>query len=137
MLSLYLHEQLKLIHNAHTWDSVYWRVDRTIDLLKQRQPILTNKDTWPRLSYHVRTYIESCPTCQKMSHILVAIKASRFILSSLRPMVQISMDTIRPLPQDEKGNIYIIVLIDNFTRYLELLAAKDVKAETAARALSL
>ncbi len=45
------------------------------------------------------------------------------------------MDTIGPLTPDQKGNKYIIVLIDNFTRYLELFGAKDVRAETAARAL--
>jgi transposase InsO family protein len=45
------------------------------------------------------------------------------------------MDTIGPLPTTDEFK-YIIVLIDTFTRYVELYPAKDVSAESAAEALA-
>ena len=47
------------------------------------------------------------------------IRASRFVLSTLKPMERIAIDTIGPLPND-MGFKYIIVIIDTFTRYVEL-----------------
>jgi transposase InsO family protein len=51
-------------------------------------------------------------------------------------MVKVSMDTIGPLPEDHSGHKYIIVLIDNFSRYIELYPTTNVSAESAARALN-
>jgi hypothetical protein len=45
------------------------------------------------------------------------------------------MDTIGPLPEAEDGSKYILVLIDSFTRHVQLTACIDVSAETAANAL--
>jgi transposase InsO family protein len=45
------------------------------------------------------------------------------------------MDTIGPLPRSDSGHEYIIVLIDTFTRYVELFPAIDVSAASAASAL--
>ena len=47
------------------------------------------------------------------------IRASRFILFSLRPMERIAIDTIGPVDED-MGLKYIIVIIDTFSRYVEL-----------------
>jgi hypothetical protein len=44
------------------------------------------------------------------------------------------MDTIGPLP-DHMGLKYIIVLIDTFSRYIELFPSNDVSADSAASAL--
>ena len=59
------------------------------------------------------------------------IRASRFVLSTLKPMERISIDTIGPLPAD-MGLKYIIVIIATFTRYIELFPKQEVTAITAA-----
>jgi hypothetical protein len=50
-------------------------------------------------------------------------------------MASISIDTMGPFPVDKDGNIYIIVIIDNFSRYVELWPAPDCTALSAASAL--
>ena len=62
------------------------------------------------------------------------IRASRFVLSTLKPMERISIDTIGPLPSD-MGIKYIIVIIDTFSRYVELFPKQEVTAMAAADAL--
>ena len=50
-------------------------------------------------------------------------------------MEVISADTIGLLPEDEFGNKFILVVIDQFTRFVELCAVKDQTAKYAAQAL--
>jgi len=45
------------------------------------------------------------------------IRASRFVLSLLRRMEKIAIDTIGPMDEDFGLN-YIIVIVDCFTRYV-------------------
>ena len=62
------------------------------------------------------------------------IRASIFVLSTLKPIERIAIDTIGPLPND-MGFKYIIVIIDTFTRYVELFPKQEVSAIAAADAL--
>jgi hypothetical protein len=55
-----------------------------------------------------------------------------YTISSV-PMEKISIDTLGPFRRD--GNIYIIVVIDCFSCYVELFPATDCTAEAAARAI--
>ena len=50
-------------------------------------------------------------------------------------MQRINLDSIGPLPEDDNGNKYIHVIIDTFTRTIEITPTKSVEAEDAANAL--
>src|SRR5690606_18017100 len=52
-----------------------------------------------------------------------------------QPFEVVALDTIGPLPEDESGNRYLIVLVDCFSRFVELFPAPDVTAERAVAAL--
>ena len=81
----------------------------------QHAPNETNEMNWPNIRNDVRQYVQSCSACQKMDASHKTIRASRFVLSTLKPMERIAIDTIGPLPND-MGDKYIIVIIDSFTR---------------------
>ena len=59
------------------------------------------------------------------------IRASRFVTSTLKPMQRIAMDTIGPFPEVMTFK-FIIVLIDIFTRYVQLFPSQTVSATSAA-----
>ena len=59
-----------------------------------------------------------------------------FTTATYTPWQRINIDTIGPLPPDEHDNKYIIVIIDTFTRYVELYAVKGVDAEHAVHAIN-
>jgi len=63
-----------------------------------------------------------------------AIMASRFVLSTLKPMQGIVMDTIGPLIISKQFK-FILVITDTSTRYVELYPTKDVTASSATDAL--
>ena len=50
-------------------------------------------------------------------------------------MQRLNIDTIGPFDKDEDDNIYIITIIDTFTRWVELYPAKSTDAITAAKIL--
>ena len=70
-----------------------------------------------------------------MSYLRIPIHTTPHTLSITEPMDRVNIDTIRPLPTDDEGNTHIIVIIDCFSRWIELHAAKDATAESAAEAL--
>jgi len=89
---------------------------------------------WLTLHRDVRDFVKRCPTCQKMSPVRAVIRATLFVLSHMEPMTRLGMDTIGPLSPSE-GYCHIIVIIDHFSRYIELFPSKDVSAKSAANAL--
>lgn len=50
------------------------------------------------------------------------------------PFERIGMDILGPLPTTTTGNKYVLVCVDHLTKYAEITALPDQKAETVARA---
>jgi hypothetical protein len=46
-------------------------------------------------------------------------------LYSLRPLTSLSINTLGPLPEDEGGNRYIVVIVDNFSKFVGLYSAEE------------
>jgi hypothetical protein len=51
-------------------------------------------------------------------------------------MQKVSIDTMGPFPVDKAGNIYVVVTVDCFSRYVELYPAPDCTADAAAQAIT-
>jgi hypothetical protein len=119
-------EIIKKVHNSSVG---HHGVERTIRKIEE------SGSTWKDMRQHVRTLIAKCPCCQLMSHLAPLIRSTPFTLSHSKPMHTLAVDTIGPLPEDERGNKYIIAIIDEFSRFLEIFAAPDASAAPAADAL--
>lgn len=89
----------------------------------------------PNLRNLVRKFIRECPVCQKNAPYQVEANIQPFTTGSYVLMDRLNVDTIGPLPEDNMGNKYIIVIIDAFSRWVELTPTKDTSAESAAQAL--
>ena len=127
------------VHNwltkCHGHDSLHGHrgVEATLSLLKGKVP---PAEYWTGMRKDVRTFVKQCPCCQFMqsSKTLIATTAP-YNVSVRAPMDRLNIDTIGPLPPDEHGNTYIIVIIDVFSRFVELYAAPDATALSAAKAV--
>ena len=121
--------QYRILSKVHNSQVGHHGVERTLDKLKQAE------HGWPYMRNHVAEFVRECPCCQKMSYLKTPIHTHGFTTAAYRPMERLNWDTIGPLPEDELGNKHIIVIIDCFTRFVELYAVRSVKAEVAAQAL--
>ena len=100
--------------------SAHFGIQATYDKILERY-------WWKGMLKDITTYIKSCDQCQRRGkpqgkHELHPIKVKE-------PFYQIGIDFVGPLPQTEKGNKYIIVAIDYFTKWPEAKALKEASAK--------
>ena len=128
----YLYILIELVHNGV---SGHHGVERTLRMLttptsKDSSIILIKKNT-PYLRTHIKRYIALCPCCQKMSMIKIPIITHPFTTSRAYPMDCLNIDFVGPYP--DKG--YVFVIIDTFTRWVELFHSRSATGKDAAEHL--
>lgn len=119
----------ELIRKAHNSIMGHAGVERTIQRLRDKSLV------WEHQRIHVKNFIKTCPCCQKMSVLKAPIHAHPFTVSSYGPMILLAIDYIESLTPDEYGNTMIVVIIDTFSRFVELYPTKGTMAECTATAL--
>ena len=93
-----------------------------------------DQTTATKIRAELKAFIENCPICQKVRGLQEKIKCKHsFIIS--RPFLEASYDFIVFETTDRNGNRYIIVVVDNFSKLVELKCVPTRGAEGVARFL--
>ena len=87
---------------------------------------------WPRSEKTVRKYVESCKECQHTKRKTNKHEGLLQPIITLSPFQIVALDLMGPYPPS-KNKTFVIVIIDLYTRYLELGALPNSKSETIAR----
>ena len=92
---------------------------------------------WPNALKDVRNWVRSCDACNKFNP-----PSKGYCKSPLKP---INTDSIFELvcydiagpffPVTKNGNAYVLIMVDHFSKWVELSALKDINAATLARSL--
>jgi len=123
-------DQYKLIKSVHNPVVGHNGVETTIKRLKDKG------HQWKYMRPMVTRFIKQCDTCQKNDARRQAVHVQPFItLTGTGLMKERSVDFIGPLEEDSDGNRYICVVIDQFSRWVELYRTKNNDAMAAAKAL--
>lgn len=94
-----------------------------------------NGHSWPTMRSDVRRLVRECPTCQKNRLPFVPGIRAPGSLAVDQPFSEVAVDFMGPFPVDEHNNEYILVFVDQFSRYVELFPTTAPSAEAAARGL--
>ena len=90
---------------------------------------------WYHMGKDVQKYVRGCQVCNRMKGPHgKAPKHPLMIDHAGEPMERVHMDFLGPLPVSEKGNEHLLVIVDQFTKWVELIPLPNQKAETTARA---
>ena len=100
-----------------------------LQITKDRLNDKTISDRW------IKLFIKQCPCCQVMSRAHLAIRTHPFTCAAYYPFEVLALDHIGPLVIDEKGHQYVLVLIDAFSRWVELYPTKGVTADETAKCI--
>ena len=90
---------------------------------------------WPGLQRNVRHYMSACEKCLKSKNPVKTLKAPMHIVGAGRPMERIAADILGELPVTERGNRYILVVSDYFTKWTENFPIPTIEAETVANTI--
>ena len=97
---------------------------------------LQHKYFWIGMGKDVNSYCKKCHNCQVSKYTNHRTKPYLQPLPVVGPMERIIVDTISfPASVTKAGNRHILVFIDSFTKYVQMVATADNTAETVARVL--
>ncbi len=87
--------------------------------------------TWPNLDDYVAAAISRCAACLKtrLATFRESTLASTMVTT---PFQTVAIDSVGPLPTDSSGNRFLLVCIDVFTRFVELIPLPNHTAAAAA-----
>ena len=116
---------LELLHSKPAGG--HFGVKKTVEKLKFRFH-------WPELKADVVEWCRRCPDCCRRK----TNKKNRGKMHPSQvglPMERVAMDIMGPLPRTERGNKYVLAVIDYFTKWAEAYALPNQEAATVARVL--
>ena len=90
---------------------------------------------WPGMTAEVRRTVKSCEKCQVAKHGGTKAAGGRQRLYAGRPWQKVAVDLVGPMSETPRGNKWILVLTDHFTRWQDALALPDATAPVVAAAL--
>ena len=117
---------LELAHDVPT--SGHLGITKTLAKLKRNF-------FWYKMRSEVERFVKSCRKCSinKKPHRKGKAKLGTFHAGV--PMERVHLDILGPFPKSHSGNVYILMLVDQFTKWLECYPLSDQNAETIAKAM--
>ncbi|KAI5750678.1 hypothetical protein M8J77_000323 [Diaphorina citri] len=85
---------------------------------------------WPGMWEQVTQYVRSCESCQRVkapNQLPTGLMRPR---STEGPWKKVYMDFMGPYPRTSKGNMYILVMQDEFTKWVELVPLRSATADS-------
>ena len=94
-----------------------------------------NSEKVYKMRLDVETFVKSSRKCSinKKPHRKAKAKLGTFHAGV--PMERIHLDILGPFPKSHSGNVYILMLVDQFTKWLECYPLPDKNVETIAKAM--
>lgn len=111
-----------MIRKIHEY-ILHFGTDKVIDFAN-RYFIINNMD---RIT---RDVVASCEICHATKYYMRPTRGIEYYVLPERPGHTVSMDIFGPLPQTPKGNKYVLVLMDQFSKLTKLYPMKNQKLET-------
>ena len=87
------------------------------------------------MTQDTKLYVKSCSVCNKNKK---PTKTPRAMLEQYHagfPMERVHMDILGPLPVTKLGNKYLLMVIDQFTKWLECFPIATQTADVVAKTL--
>ena len=90
---------------------------------------------WYKMRADVETFVKSCQKCSinKKPHRKAKAKLGTFHAGV--PMERVHLDILGPCPKSHSGNVYILMLVDQFTKWLECYPLPEQNGEMIGKAV--
>jgi len=89
---------------------------------------------WPTMIVSVYATVRACETCSRDRVQLVRHTNTLKLFPAKRPLDDVAIDILGPLPKTTRGNLYIVVIMDRYSKLCRLESLSNVRASTLAKA---
>ena len=90
---------------------------------------------WPQLRQDVEQWCRQCSACAQTKSPTTQARGPLNPSKVGFPMERMALDIVGPLPRTKRGNKYILVVADYFTRWVEAYGLPNTEASTVAKVL--
>ena len=94
---------------------------------------LSCRFTWQHMRRDVAAYVRGCSLCQQYKPMNQPAGGLMKAIVVREPWNTVGIDLTGPLPKTRRGNVYILVVIDYFTKWVELFPLPNTKSKTIAQ----
>lgn len=96
---------------------------------------VTERYWWPGYTMDGMDWVRCCETCARRKGPAINPRAPLISVPIGAPLEMLAMDALGPLPLSNKGNKYMLVVSDYYTKWPEVFPLVDQKAVTVAEVL--
>ncbi len=90
---------------------------------------------WESLYKDIREYVKNCLVCLKSKQCQKKYEGPIISDHANKPMTKLYIDILGELPRTVSGNKYIIIAVDDFTKYVWIKALPNAKTKSIVKAL--
>jgi len=83
---------------------------------------------WPRMYTDVENYVLECPMCNKIKARRDKLAGDSRVTPATEPWETIGIDFLGPIKMTKRGNRYVLVVTDHFTKWVEVIATPTCEA---------
>lgn len=102
---------------------------------KKTREKLLQRFYWYGVRGDVRNWIRKCDVCSAIKTPNKTVRAPLGKMPVGAPMDRLGIDVLGPLPETARGNRFILVVTDHFSKWVEAFPVSDFTAATCARVL--
>eukprot|EP01029_Cantina_marsupialis_P020598 TRINITY_DN483_c0_g1_i5.p1 TRINITY_DN483_c0_g1~~TRINITY_DN483_c0_g1_i5.p1 ORF type:complete len:1399 (+),score=352.20 TRINITY_DN483_c0_g1_i5:248-4444(+) len=114
--------RLDLVEYAHN-SGGHFSSDRTLDVLHEAGLF------WPDMLRDIVKFILNCFACQKRKAGKTVVSGTPLLSREVsEPNELVQIDFLGPFPLSHEGNVYILSMIDKFSKYCQLVPTKAADA---------
>ena len=84
---------------------------------------------------NIKLWVLKCEICASVKTPDRKARAPMGVMSTGAPLDRMSVDILGPFPESDRGNRYVLVASDHFSKWVEAIAIPDQTATTCARVL--
>jgi len=106
---------------------------RSVRLVAKTLAKVQRYAVWYKLQESVVNYVRGCSVCNRQKTGTRKAKAGQISYHAGSPMERVHIDILGPLTESRRGNKYVLVMVDQFTKWVECCALADQTAEVVAR----
>ena len=88
---------------------------------------------WYGMTKDIELYVKSCSACNKNKKASVKARGALGQYHAGFPLERVHVDILGPFTPSSRGNQYVLMLVDQFTKWLECYPLADQTAESVAK----